>query len=70
MSTREYTNGKHDPPSNTMNLRQLYIGGVPSHVVAPYLTNRCVWKPVLLFYLNIVNYKLQIKGNKVEKIKH
>ena len=42
MSTREYSNGRHDPPSNSMNLRKLYIGGIPNHVVAPHLTNRYV----------------------------
>ena len=42
MSTREYDNGRHDPPSNSMNLRKLYIGGIPNHVVAPHLTNRYV----------------------------
>lgn len=41
-STREYVNGRHDPPGLTMNLRRLYIGGLPSHVIAPSLTNRYV----------------------------
>lgn len=40
VNLREYTNGGHVPPSNAMNLTRLYIGGLPSHVFAPHLTNR------------------------------
>ena len=35
MSTNEYANGRHTPPGESMNLRRLYIGGLPSHVIAP-----------------------------------
>lgn len=39
-STMDYVNGRHDSPSLPMNLRHLYIGGLPIYVVAPTVTNR------------------------------
>ena len=42
MSNNEYANGRHTPPGESMNLHRLYIGGLPSHVIAPTVTNRYV----------------------------
>lgn len=59
-TNNEYANGRHNPPGLAMNLRHLYIGGLPGHVIAPTLTNRWV---VFVHHGQSDNGKLKSTGN-------